>query len=272
MMKTIPIDISVKAVGEVEVSVDGELTSRHNDMLAGMGKVFAAALKGGSSKKINGIYALQDGGSGRLALSAPTRTGGGRGSNDWVEVQANWTNTTGSTVVFKQLWLTSEPFDANAQYLDIANVDNDSISVSNNGTLTVKWKVSIPSSACQLSQAQRNQLAKGINPESAYGGTIYNINKGKFIYSSGDSGMISAYEYTGGDGLTQRVTVDVRKTLTASHTITEAEFYNSNNELVIERTGLSLNGASGNTIRMLLTVTGLGVSSGGGGGGGGGIT
>lgn len=260
-MITRHLKIFARAKGSVEILVDGKpVWEGENAMLAGMGFVFADALITGTSKKISNMFAHKEGGAGRTEFSTPVRTAGGRGTEDSLIVQSAWTNITGSPVTLDKFWLSVQPFDESADYLDIATVDNDKITVPNTGTVTINWKIQIPSTTCAFEVAQRYQLAKGINPEVAYGGTIHAITKGKFVWSGGDSGLQARHDATGGGGYSQESVIDVRYTHgAATVTVTELEFYNSNDELVQERTGVSFDLANGETAQELLTCTWLGV-------------
>jgi len=263
-MITKRINIFARAIGSVEILVDGKrVWEGPNAMLAGMGCVFADALITGTSKKISNMYAHREGGAGRTAFSTPVRTEGGHGTEDHLIVQSAYTNISGSSETFDQFWLSVEPFDQSADYLDIATVDNDKITVPNTGVLTINWKIQIPSGTCPFEAAQRYQLAKGISPEAGFGGTIYAITQGKFVWAAGDSGLQARHDATGGGGYSQKSVIDVRYTHgAAAVTVIELEFYNSNAvaDLVQERTGVSFDLANGETAQTLLSTTWLGVS------------
>lgn len=265
-MITIEKLVTIKARGRVEIAVDGKVVKRlSNDMLAGLGYIWADALSTGTCKMITNMFAHQQGGWGRIEFSTPTTTAGGTGAEDDITVQSTWTNATGSSVTLDKFWLSAEPFDTSADYLDIAIVDNDTITVPNSSTVTINWTIEVPSATCQFEADQRYELVKGINPDGA--GTIYKISKGRFVWSGGDSGLTARQEPpVGGGGYTQSLIIDVRYTHSgATVTVTEAEFYNAHDTLVQERTSLSYSLADTETARMLLTIQCLGVNEGGGG-------
>lgn len=266
-MKTLVRSIMARARGKVLLRVNGvKVAEIGNAMLAGMGYIFADAIKTGTSKMISDMFAHKVGGSGRIEFSTPARQSGGRGLTDEVVVQSEWVNTTGAGVDFDKFWLSAEAFDASADYLDIANVENLTISVPNAATLTIDWTIQIPSSTCSLEDAQRFQLAKGINPEVAHGGTINAITQGQFVFSVGNTGLFARNDAIGGGGFSQVITIDLRYThAAAAVVVNESEYYNSNNDLAYEQIGLAIDLANGEHLQGLLTVTWLGVVEGGGG-------
>lgn len=257
----IEVERQIRIAGQVEFKIDGMTLKRRNTMLAGMGHVYAYASRTGTCKKINGMRMHQVGGLGWVWLSTPVRTAGGQGGNDFVTVQSTWTNTTGVPITFDQFWLTCEAFSPFATYLNLATVDNDSVTVPDAATLTINWTIQIPSTTCGFSAAQRNDMAQGISPQAGHGGALFNYTHVKFVWAAGDSGLQAVTGYTGGTGFSQVLATEGEYThAAAAVTVTEAEIYNSNGDLVEEITTLDEDLDNGETIQVIYTTTYLGVA------------
>lgn len=258
--RVIVVERQIRIAGQVEFQVNGKTVKRRNTMLAGMGQNFAYASRTGTCKMINSMRMHKVGGSGWVWLSTPVRTAGGQGGNDYVTVQSTWTNTTGAPVTFDQFWMTCEPFSPMPIILDIAMVDNDSVTVPDAATLTINWKIQIPSTTCGFSAAQRNDMAQGISPQVGHGGALYNFTHVKFVWAAGDSGLQVVTGYTGGTGYDQVLATSGEYLHAAAAVIvTEAEIYNSNGDLVEEITTLAEDLDNGETIQVIYTTTYLGV-------------
>jgi len=253
-------EVRLQVIGEVEFQVDGKTVGRrpvYNDMLEGMGFVYAYACRTGTCKMINGMLTCSS--SACWWLSTPARTAGGQGANEFITVQSTWTNNSGAGVTCTLFQLSAESFDTSG-YLYIAEV-TDSVSVPNLSTLTVNWTIRIESTRCSFSALHRNDMAQGINPQGApHGGTLYNFSHVQFVWAAGNSGLQAVASYEGGTGYDQKlVTIGNYLHAAAAVVVLECEIYNSNGDLVEEIVTLNENLGNGETIQVRYTTTYLGM-------------
>ncbi len=248
------IDDTVEITGSTDIKLNGESLYQGpipNQALEGMGQTLAYALRYGTCGQISGMtatfYALsqppQD-----FAMSTPVRTAGGRGANDYVTVQSTY------TVAGDNAFLS-----ANKLYIQnkvIAWQDGNNTLVPLGDTLQVDWTINCSVGLCPYQTAIRNDLMQGINPEAAWGGSVYALNLGQWVFDVGNSGMMPRFAVEGGTGSVSYLFLEFRYTHSgATRIVQEFEVYNSNSNLASERTGMGISLADGKTMRGYHRVT-----------------
>ena len=223
------IEDTVGIQGRVQILINDSLIFEGpNQMLAGMGQNFTKAMWTGVCGVVSGMTATIyfPGIPPLVNMSAPARTAGGQGAT-------TWTNTLGVTV----------PLVSNTLYVGpkkIAYQSGGDTPIPNGDTLTVNWLQDIPQNLCAYENAIRFNMAQGINPEPAWGGTMYPLTQAQWVFAVGNSGLLPAYDHTGGDGTTQELFIEYRYVSDGAHVVNEFEVCNSNNDLAHEHTGYGI--------------------------------
>ena len=232
------IEDSIKIQGSVEMLINGQtIYEGPNTMLVGMGSNFAQALRSSICGVVSGMTAemfIPPSSWVEMPLSVPARTAGGQGATDDLTVQSTYT-AVGSTRYFSgKFWLY-------VGVKQIATQIDTPFNLPAGDVLTVNWTIKVPVAQCPYENAIRFDMAKGINPEAAQGGSIYNLNQGQFVFDAGNSGLLPVFQYTGGDGTTQSLLLEVRYVHSgADRVCKEFEVYNSNDDLATEKTGYGI--------------------------------
>lgn len=233
------IEDTVGIQGHVQILINDSLIFEGpNQMLAGMGQNFAKAMWTGVCGVVSAmtadLYVPEP--LNRIVtenMSAPARTAGGRGATDDLTVQSTWTNTLGSST-----WLYSNTLYVGTK--SIAYQDGGQTEIPNGDVLTVNWLLDIPKSLCAYENAIRFNMAQGINPEPAWGGAMHTLTQARWVFAVGNSGLLPAYDHTGGDGTTQELFIEYRYVSDGAHEVNEFEVYNSNGDLACEHTGYGI--------------------------------
>jgi len=233
------IEDTVELTGFTQVLINDSLIFEDsNETLAGLGQNYAYALRPdhGDCGVVSGMTARLANFMGEqftVTMSAPARTAGGRGANDFLTVQSTWTNTFGSAVYL----------DHNNLYIGTKRIAYQSggwTQIPAGDTLQVTWTVSISSVTCPYTVAERNNMAQGINPEAAWGGSVYTLNQAQWVFAVGNSGLLPPVTYWGGDGSVLDLLIEFRYISDGAHTVNEFEIYNSNSVLATEQTGYNI--------------------------------
>lgn len=248
------IEDTVEVQGHVQILINDSLIFEGpNQMLAGMGQNYAKAFWTGTCGVVSAMTATIyfPGIPPLVNMSAPARTAGGRGATDDLTVQSTWTNTLGVTV----------PLVSNTLYVgpkSIAYQRGGDIPISNGDVLTVNWLIDIPHIVCAYEDAIRFNMGQGINPEAAFGGAMYPLTQAQWVFAVGNSGLLPAYDHTGGDGTTQELLIEYRYVSDGAHTVNEFEVYNSNGDLACQHIGYGIPVVANDEMRGFHHFTGQG--------------